>query len=142
MSDATNLSPNPEITEPPETQLPKIYDFEWRSAVQDVLIEHGPDYVYQSPRDSGECVYFDHDGCASCLFGRVLAKFGLTIDRIGLHEGADVGQVMYALKIHEEALVYACNSAQNDQDSGTRYGDVLLAFNARYAAFNAGRDSV
>lgn len=136
MSDATNLSPNP------ETQLPKISDLEWRNAVQDVLIEHGPDYVYQSPRDSGECVYFDHDGCASCLFGRVLAKFGLTIDRIGLHEGADVGQVMHALKIHEEALVYACNNAQSDQDSGTRYGDVRLAFNASYAAFNAGRDSV
>lgn len=139
MSDVNKITPHPENTEP---QLPAIADFEWLIAVRDVLSEHGPEYVYQTPGNTNTCLYFDDRGCPSCLFGRVLAKFNVTLDRLGLEEGADVTQVMHALDIHDEALVYACNNAQGDQDGGRRYGDVLVAFNAAYAAFSAGRDSV
>jgi hypothetical protein len=100
------------------------------AAIEEVVAEAGPDFVYESPVPS-ECLYLYND-VPSCLFGKALDKLG--IDRATLVSG-DNGHWGLSDLPAEFGMGYdaanAFQQAQSRQDHGHSYGDVLdeLRFN-------------
>lgn len=100
------------------------------AAVEEVVAETGPDFVYESPVP-GECLYL-YNGTPSCLFGKALDKLGM--DRRTLESG-DNGHWGLSDLPTEFGMDYkaaeAFKEAQREQDNGHSYATVLdqLRFN-------------
>lgn len=91
-------------------------------AVREIALE-SPDYIYDRP--DGGCVYFDKDGCPSCLIGHGLAKLGITPERVGGYNSSGVGGLSYEDIIVGEDLDWLIN-VQDRQDAGISWGDAVL----------------
>lgn len=104
-------------------------------AVTLVVAERGPDYVYDEgtpSADTGEgpTCYYRIDGVGSCVFGRALMNMGYTLRRT--YEFASITSVFDRLDVPatEHRLRNAAARAQNNQDHGMPYGEMLEQFKA------------
>jgi hypothetical protein len=90
-------------------------------AVREIALED-PDYVYDRPY--GGCVYFDKDGCPSCLIGHGLAKLGITPERVGGYNNSGVGGLSYEDIIVGEDIKWLMD-VQDQQDAGEFWGNAV-----------------
>ena len=108
----------------------------------------GTDYEYEAPASIGRCVYFDNDGCPSCVVGYVLADLGVTLG--GVHEiGRDPGSpsdsgnqiAISAVNVDGVQLTsgarHVLATAQRAQDNGQPWGEALNLAVAAAASLRA-----
>lgn len=100
---------------------------ELENAVREIAAEN-PDFVYQQTViDNGgnrDCVYFDEDGCPSCLIGHGLAKLGVVKeDMVDSSNFMAVGQLFGAS--HGAESVRWLSDVQFFQDGGYPWGKAV-----------------
>jgi hypothetical protein len=88
----------------------------------------GADHVY----GSRVCVYFNDDGCPSCIVGHVLADLGVQLGQVHeLASGADMGNgiAINAVRVEGVEMTEGARTvfavAQRLQDNGETWGDAL-----------------
>lgn len=103
-----------------------------------------PRRVYGANIDgiAGSCVYFNLEGCPSCLIGQGLARLGVTLDDVGdYNQSTEVLTLVGAL--FRSDLVDAKNldwlqAAQQIQDTGeTDWGDCVALADEHVATESA-----
>lgn len=107
-------------------KAPEITDEQFIQAMQDV-VQGNEDYVYESPRASGYCVYFDEKGNPSCLIGHALAKCDVEPfdqDRL-LQDNAYYVLPQYGISAK---VAKAAQMAQQAQDCGETWQEALARF--------------
>lgn len=102
-----------------------------------------PDYVYQTPNASEQCLYVHDVGTPSqscgCLVAQVLVKHGVTLEELAEHEGNGAESVIRSLHLglpireaetrrfddipsNVRLFSSVLATAQNEQDSGETWG--------------------
>lgn len=106
---------------------------ELRDALLEVLVEHGPDTVYESPEENGQCVYVTAEGDPSCIFGHAFKRLGFDITAL---RGKDARPGRAAFKLgallENPALGKASSICQSLQDGKAPWGDAVERFITEY----------
>lgn len=105
---------------------------ELRDALLEVLVEHGPDTVYESPEEHGQCVYVTAEGDPSCIFGHAFKRLGFDITALrGV--GAGPGSLYpFGIMLENDTLSYAASLCQQDQDNEVPWGEAVQRFIDKY----------
>ena len=96
------------------------------NAAQTIVADFGPDYVYG--KCEGMCVYFDEDDKPSCLVGRILDTYGVTVESIrdrGFNETTVAVLFDSDLVDADQATRLFLTRLQSDQDAGIAWGKAL-----------------
>lgn len=105
---------------------------ELRDALLEVLVEHGPDTVYESPEENGQCVYVTAEGEPSCIFGHAFNRLGIDITALRGVSASPGSLVRRGILLENAALGYAASMCQGKQDNGTPWGEAVEAFTTHY----------
>lgn len=106
---------------------------ELRDALLEVLVEHGPDTVYESPEPDFQCVYVTAEGEPSCIFGHAFKRLGFDITALR-GKNARPGRAAFNLEalLENPALDTASRICQQEQDGKTPWGDAVERFITEY----------
>lgn len=96
----------------------------------------GADHIYVLDENQRQCVYFDREGCPSCIVGHVLAEVGVKAGQVheqwrtpysisDMGNGISINSVdVEGVEMTEGArIVFA--AAQRRQDQGSTWGEAL-----------------
>lgn len=97
-----------------------------------IVAELGPDYIYEQPVGSTNCLYF-HAGEPSCGIGRVLARHGVkpddvdfrmnraTVTRISAYREGEPRKIL----VTDRPTMTLLSKFQEHQDQGRQYSEAL-----------------
>lgn len=102
-----------------------------RALLVRAIEEKGADYVYPRP-NAGQCYYFHDTNEPGCLIGTVLAYLGF--DSSEVREGCSASENIPGLiPITPMEVTDALFHAQEMQDTGSTWGQALIAFDREIA---------
>lgn len=105
---------------------------ELRDALLEVLVEHGPDTVYESPEEYGQCVYVTAEGEPSCIFGHAFQRLGIDITTLRGVAASPGSLIRRGILLENDTLSYAAGLCQRNQDDGKPWGEAVEAFTTHY----------
>jgi hypothetical protein len=98
--------------------------------LENIVAEYGADYVYQRRQLNGPdpfapvCVYV-WNGEPDCIAGKVLARMGVSIEKLASYEGSSVSVVAPVVSNLGDAATNVLRVAQVVQDKGGTWGEAL-----------------